>query len=83
MKTPKPTGIELAVCVDIANRQQLGIKKYGQTVAENRSNHRERLVHAYEEHLDAAIYLKWAIEQLCPKCGGWMKEGICQNHGCE
>lgn len=79
----KPTGIEAAVCRDIADRQQVGIKKYGMTVAQNPANHRERLVHGYQETLDHAIYLKWAIEQLCPHCGGWLKDGICQNHGCE
>lgn len=29
------SGTEAAVCADIARRQQLGIKKYGVSVAEN------------------------------------------------
>jgi hypothetical protein len=29
----KPTGIEALVCEEIAQRQQLGINKYGTTVA--------------------------------------------------
>ncbi len=51
----KPTGIEQLVCADIAARQQLGIKKYGRTVAESSD---DMLQHAYEEALDLAIYLK-------------------------
>lgn len=82
MKSPKPTGVEAAVCADIAARQQMGIKKYGMTVAGNPATHRERLVHAYQECLDQAIYLKWSIDQLCPQCGSWMTDGICRNHGC-
>ena len=31
----KVTGIEFLVCADIARRQQLGIHKYGRTVADN------------------------------------------------
>ena len=60
----QPTGIEKLVCDDIAERQQMGIKKYGQSLAENPAQHRERLVHAYQECLDQALYLKWAIMQL-------------------
>ena len=32
------TGTELAVCTDIAERQRLGIKKYGTTVRENKKD---------------------------------------------
>jgi hypothetical protein len=60
----QPTGVEAIVCQDIAARQQIGIKKYGMTVAENPADMREKLNHAYEECLDQAIYLKWAIMQL-------------------
>jgi len=59
-----PTGIEAQVCADIARRQQLGIAKYGTTVAENPLPLREWLQHAYEEALDQAIYLKRAIEEI-------------------
>ena len=51
----EPTGIEKQVCDDIAARQQLGIKKYGRTVAESPD---DMLQHAYEEALDLAVYLK-------------------------
>lgn len=57
----QPTGTELAVCEDIARRQEMGRNKYGVTVAENPLRHREWLQHAYEEALDFAIYLKRAI----------------------
>ncbi len=58
------TGVEKRVCHDIAARQQLGIKKYGQTVADAGLNHVEWLQHAYLEVLDQAVYLKSAIEEL-------------------
>lgn len=61
---PTPTGIEAEVCADIAKRQQLGVKKYGQTLADNHAELRERLQHLYEEQLDAAVYTKWAIKKL-------------------
>ena len=59
-----PSGIEAAVCADIAERQQKGIAKYGVTVAENPLELREWLQHAYEETLDKAIYLKRAIAEM-------------------
>jgi hypothetical protein len=59
-----PEGIEAEVCADIARRQQMGINKYGTTVAENRLSLREWLSHQYEELLDAAIYCKRAIEEI-------------------
>ena len=58
------TGIEAEVCKDIADRQQLGIAKYGTTVADNPLNMKQWLTHAYQECLDQAIYLKAAIEKL-------------------
>lgn len=64
MDINQTTGTERDVCQDIANRQKLGISKYGQTVRENKLSHREWLQHAYEECLDQAIYLKRAIEEL-------------------
>lgn len=57
-------GTEAAVCADIARRQQVGIKKYGVTVADNNLSLAEWLQHAYEETLDKAVYLKRAIQEL-------------------
>jgi hypothetical protein len=62
-------GVEAEVCNDIAERQRLGIRKYGATVATNPLHLREWLQHAYEEHLDAAIYLKRAMGMLAHPCG--------------
>jgi len=59
-----PTGTEAEVCADIARRQQLGIAKYGTTVAANPLELRAWLQHAYEECIDQAIYLKRAITEL-------------------
>lgn len=55
---------EAIVCVDIRRRQQLGINKYGTTVAENKLTQREWLQHAYEECLDQAVYLKRLIQEI-------------------
>lgn len=59
-----PQGTEARVCEDIARRQAFGFKKYATTVEHNPLVLRQWLQHAYEEHLDAAIYLRRAIEQL-------------------
>lgn len=59
-----PTGIEAQVCADIARRQELGLAKYGVSVADNPLELREWLQHAYFEALDMAIYLKRAIADL-------------------
>lgn len=61
---PSPTGIEAAVCADIARRQALGIAKYGTTVAQNPLELRAWLQHQYEELLDAAVYVKRAIAEI-------------------
>ena len=56
--------IESSVCADILRRQQLGIAKYGLTVAANPLDLSAWLNHAYEECLDQAVYLKRAISEL-------------------
>ena len=57
-------GTEADVCADISRRQQMGIKKDNITVRDNHLCLMQWLVHAYEETLDKAIYLKRAIEQI-------------------
>jgi len=57
----RPTGIEAQVCDDIARRQALGVQKYGTTLEANGAGLLDRLQHAYEEMLDGANYLKWAM----------------------
>lgn len=54
---------ETQVCADISRRQQLGIKKYGTTVATNPLTEIQWLQHAYEEALDMAVYLKRLIQE--------------------
>jgi len=61
---PPPTGIEAIVCNDIAARQQLGIAKYGTTVADNPLPLRAWLEHAYEECLDQAVYLRRVMAEV-------------------
>lgn len=63
---PTPTGIEAMVCADIADRQRLGIAKYGMTLEQNPADFKARLVHAYQESQDQTLYLKWAIEGIPP-----------------
>lgn len=53
-----------AVREDLHRRSQLGIAKYGTTLADNPADHKAKLQHAYEEALDLANYLKWAILEL-------------------
>jgi hypothetical protein len=55
---------EKLVVMDILTRQSMGIKKYGQTAAQNPLPLRAWLQHAYEEVLDQAVYLKRAIQQI-------------------
>ena len=55
---------EALVCVDIRYRQQMGIKKYGTTVAGNPLTKQQWLQHAYEEALDLAIYLKRLMQEI-------------------
>jgi uncharacterized protein (DUF2336 family) len=62
--SPQPTGVERQVCDMIARRQELGIAKYGQTVADNPLSLRQWLQHALEEVLDQAIYLQRAINEI-------------------
>jgi hypothetical protein len=64
---PEPQGTEAKVVADIVARQQLGIAKYGKTVADNPLSLREWLQHAYEECLDQAVYLRRSIELLDQK----------------
>lgn len=64
LKRNFPSGIEAEVCRDIAIRQQRGIAKYGTTVAANPLALCDWLMHAYEECLDQAVYLRRAIDQL-------------------
>ena len=54
---------EAIVCVDIRYRQQLGLNKYGTTVANNPLTRKQWLQHAYEECLDQAVYLKRLIQE--------------------
>ena len=55
---------ETEVCADIKRRQELGITKYGTTVASNPLELRQWLQHSYEEKLDDAVYMKRAIQEL-------------------
>lgn len=60
-------GIEAKVCHDIAERQRLGIAKYGTTVADNPLTVRQWVQHAYEECLDQAVYMRKLMDELNAK----------------
>ncbi|WP_197682161.1 hypothetical protein [Methylobacterium aquaticum] len=53
-----------AVRADLLSRSQVGIAKYGVTLARTDLNLRDWLQHAYEETLDQANYLKRSILEL-------------------
>lgn len=53
-----------AVRADLLMRQERGLVKYGVTLDRAGLSHRQLLVHAYEEALDLANYLKGAIMKL-------------------
>lgn len=55
---------ESMVIQNIRDRQQLGLKKYGRTVADNPLTERQWIQHAYEEALDMAIYLKRLMQEM-------------------
>ena len=55
---------ETLVCQDIKRRQELGIRKYGRTVAGNPLTEAQWLRHAYEENLDLCIYLRRLLQEL-------------------
>jgi hypothetical protein len=58
---------EQEVCKNILDRQQLGLKKYGRTVAGNPLTERQWLQHAFEEALDLSIYLKRLMQEMDAK----------------
>lgn len=58
------TDTETLVCEDIKRRQQIGINKYGTTVANNNRELLYWLQHHYEELLDAAVYVKRQIQHV-------------------
>ena len=60
----KATGTELTAQIMIAQRQNLGIQKYGTTVRDNPLTHRQWLQHAAEEAADLLVYLLRAIEEI-------------------
>ena len=55
---------ETLVIADISKRQEVGLRKYGVTVADNPLYLREWLEHAYQEALDFAIYLKRSMQEI-------------------
>lgn len=61
------TGTEARVVAMIAERQRLGIAKYGTTVEDNPLSLRDWLQHQLEELLDAAVYCQRAIEEIDKK----------------
>lgn len=56
--------VEARVCAEIMKRQAVGLKKYGQRLCDNPADILARLQHLLEEQLDAAIYTRWAMDQL-------------------
>lgn len=61
---PAPDAVVEANRRALLQRSQVGVKKYGVTLAESKESMRARLQHALEETLDLANYLQWAIQKL-------------------
>lgn len=57
-------GTEGDLCRMLAQRQQVGMRKYGTTVRKNPLSLREWHQHHLEELLDAAIYVMRKLEEL-------------------
>lgn len=55
---------ETSVIELIRSRQELGIRKYGTTVARNPLELRQWLWHSLEEKLDDVIYMMRAIQEI-------------------
>lgn len=51
-----------AVCAKLQARSELGIKKYGTTLADNPATVKEKLVHIQEELMDGANYIEWLLQ---------------------
>ena len=54
--------ITAALCVELQARANVGMKKYGISVADRPLSRRQWLQHAKEEALDMAVYLQRLIE---------------------
>lgn len=64
MTRPRIPDIEPLLAQMLLDRQALGVRKYGVTVAGNPLTHRQWLQHALEEALDLAVYLRRAIAEI-------------------
>ncbi len=54
--------IEDKVCEKIQGRAEVGLKKYGVSMADEKLSRLKWLIHAQEEAMDLAIYLQKLIE---------------------
>lgn len=48
----------------LLDRSQLGIAKYGTTLADSRATMRERIEHFQQEAMDAANYCEWILDRI-------------------
>jgi len=53
-----------AVCRKFQSRSQLGMKKYGTTLANNPAGLCERIEHLQTELMDAVDYCEWILQRL-------------------
>ena len=56
--------IEDKVCEKIQGRAEVGLKKYGVSMADEVLSLREWLIHLQEELMDAAVYVEKLIEEV-------------------
>ena len=56
--------IEDKVCEKIQSRAEIGLAKYGVTLADDTLSVQELLVHAQEEAMDLAIYIETILTKM-------------------
>jgi hypothetical protein len=58
----QPAAVIRRMADEIAQRQQMGRKKYGTTLAQNQARFVERVRHAAEESWDGLAYMQWVAD---------------------
>lgn len=79
---------ETLVCEDIKRRQQVGLNKYGVSVAASDKELLYWMQHLYEELLDASVYLKRSMQAMQQEAAyasinavmrSWVEEAVDNN----
>lgn len=82
VREPVATGVEAMVCADITKRQEVGLKKYGCSVANSTEGLKAFLSHAYHESLDFSIYLRKVLTIMEDATESEKPPGVAGRHPC-